>query len=48
VRSISWKGELVRCGLSEHEESGEIATRMKNWIEARQYGDDPHEWSYLC
>ncbi|KAK4103324.1 branched-chain amino acid aminotransferase II [Parathielavia hyrcaniae] len=48
VRAISWKGKLVQCGLKEHEESGEITTKMKNWIEARQYGDDPHEWSYVC
>ncbi|KAH8666345.1 branched-chain-amino-acid aminotransferase [Xylariales sp. PMI_506] len=48
VRKISWKGELVDCGLSEHEESGEIALRMKGWMESRQYGDENHEWSYLC
>lgn len=46
VRSISWKGKLVDCGLSEVEESGEIALQMKNWIEAIQYGDEEHEWSY--
>ncbi|KAI1814222.1 branched-chain amino acid aminotransferase [Poronia punctata] len=48
VRKISWKGKLVDCGLSEHEESGEIALRMKGWMEARQYGDEEHEWSYIC
>ncbi|KAI1366828.1 branched-chain amino acid aminotransferase [Xylaria arbuscula] len=48
VRTISWKGKPVDCGLSEHEESGEIALRMKGWIEARQYGDEEHEWSYIC
>ncbi|KAI0390324.1 branched-chain amino acid aminotransferase [Xylariaceae sp. FL0594] len=48
VRKISWKGKLVDCGLSEHEESGEIALRMKAWMEARQYGDEEHEWSYVC
>ncbi|KAI0427941.1 branched-chain amino acid aminotransferase [Xylaria sp. FL1042] len=48
VRTISWKGKPVDCGLSEHEESGEIALRMKGWIEARQYGDEEHEWSYVC
>lgn len=47
IRSISWKGELVDCGLSEHEESGEIALKMKEWIEAIQYGDEEHEWSYV-
>ncbi|KAK8130958.1 branched-chain-amino-acid aminotransferase protein [Apiospora sp. TS-2023a] len=48
VRTISWKGQAVDCGLSEHEESGEIALRMKGWIEARQYGDEEHEWSHVC
>ncbi|KAI1347183.1 branched-chain amino acid aminotransferase [Xylaria sp. FL0043] len=48
VRTISWKGKAVDCGLHEHEESGEIALRMKGWIEARQYGDEEHEWSYVC
>lgn len=48
VRSISWKGQLVDCGLKENEESGEIATRMKGWIEARQYGEEEHEWSHVC
>ncbi|KAK5637430.1 hypothetical protein RRF57_013142 [Xylaria bambusicola] len=48
VRTISWKGKPVDCGLSEHEESGEIALRMKGWIEGRQYGDEEHEWSYVC
>ncbi|KAI0004424.1 branched-chain-amino-acid aminotransferase [Xylariaceae sp. FL0662B] len=48
VRKISWKGTMVDCGLSEHEESGEIALRMKGWIESRQYGDEEHEWSHVC
>ncbi|RYP10182.1 hypothetical protein DL764_000803 [Monosporascus ibericus] len=48
VRKISWKGKPVDCGLNDNEESGEIALRMKNWIEARQYGDEEHEWSYVC
>jgi len=48
IRAISWKGDLVHCGLHPHEESGEIAARMKGWMEARQYGDDEHEWSYIC
>ncbi|KAL2755932.1 hypothetical protein ACRALDRAFT_2042175 [Sodiomyces alcalophilus JCM 7366] len=47
VRSIAWKGKTVSCGLAETEESGEIATRMKGWIEGRQYGDEEHEWSYV-
>ena len=48
VRKISWKGNMVDCGLSETEESGEVAVKMKNWIEARQYGDEEHEWSHVC
>ncbi len=48
VRNISWKGKLVNCGLQDHEESGEITMKMKGWMEARQYGDDEHEWSHIC
>jgi branched-chain amino acid aminotransferase len=48
VRSIGWRGKTVNCGLSEHEESGEIAQKMKDWIEARQYGDEESDWSYVC
>lgn len=48
VRSISWKGKTVDCGLKEHEESGEVATKMKDWMEAIQYGEEEHEWSYVC
>lgn len=48
VRSISWKGKLVNCGLKDHEESGELTMLMKGWMEARQYGDDESEWSYIC
>lgn len=48
VRAISWKGKLVKCGLKDHEEAGETALRMKNWIEGIQYGEEEHAWSYLC
>lgn len=48
VRKISWKGTMVDCGLHEHEESGEIALKMKNWMDAIQYGDEEHEWSHIC
>ncbi|CRG85449.1 branched-chain amino acid aminotransferase [Talaromyces islandicus] len=47
VRNISYKGKPVNCGLKDHEETGEIALRMKNWIEGIQYGEEEHEWSYL-
>lgn len=46
IRNISWKGKIVQCGLKDDQEAGEIALNMKNWIEARQYGDEEHEWSY--
>lgn len=46
VRSISWKGQMIDCGLKENEEAGEIALRMKGWIEGIQYGDEDHPWSY--
>ena len=44
VRNISWRGESISCGLPEGEEAGEIAAKMKGWIEGRQYGDEEHEW----
>ncbi|KAI9765270.1 MAG: Mitochondrial branched-chain amino acid (BCAA) aminotransferase [Geoglossum simile] len=47
VRRISWNGRIVDCGLKEREEAGEIALRMKDWIEGRQYGEEQHEWSYI-
>jgi branched-chain amino acid aminotransferase len=49
VRKISWRGQLVDCGLKDTEESGEIALRMKNWMEGIQYGDEEgHPWSYAA
>ncbi|KAL4740176.1 aminotransferase [Aspergillus similis] len=47
VRTISYRGKLVNCGLKESEEAGEIASQMKNWIEGIQYGDEEHPWSYV-
>lgn len=44
VRRIGWKGRMVECGLREGEEAGEVATRMKGWIEGIQYGDEKHKW----
>lgn len=44
VREVSWRGRRIGCGLKAGEEAGEIAANMKDWIEARQYGDDDHEW----
>ena len=45
VRAISWKGRLVDCALGEGREVGDVAARMKVWIEGIQYGDEPHRWS---
>ncbi|KAL8903962.1 MAG: hypothetical protein Q9207_003577 [Kuettlingeria erythrocarpa] len=45
VRKINWRGRDVECGLKEDEEAGEVAARMKGWIEEIQYGDVDHKWS---
>lgn len=45
VRKIAWKGRMLDCGLKGDAEAGEIAMRMKGWIEGIQYGDEVHEWS---
>ncbi|KAF7162754.1 hypothetical protein CNMCM5623_007923 [Aspergillus felis] len=47
VRTISYRGKMVDCGLKENEEAGKIALQMKNWIEGIQYGDEEHPWSYV-
>ncbi|POS84686.1 branched-chain-amino-acid aminotransferase [Erysiphe pulchra] len=47
VRNISWKGRLINCGLQPHQEVGYIASNMLEWIQARQYGEEEHEWSYV-
>ena len=44
VRTISYRGKSVDCGLKDNEEAGEIALQMKNWIEGIQYGDESHPW----
>jgi branched-chain amino acid aminotransferase len=46
VRRISWKGRIVDCGLAEGSEAGPVASEMKSWIEAIQYGEDESEWSF--
>lgn len=45
VRKINWRGRDIECGLKEGEEAGEVAARMKAWIEEIQYGDVEHPWS---
>ncbi|KAF2428850.1 branched-chain amino acid aminotransferase II [Tothia fuscella] len=47
VRKISWKGNLVQCGLPDDVEVGPIAQQMKDWIEEIQYGDIDHPWSVV-
>lgn len=44
VKSISWNGQMVDCGLKPGSEAGELAVRMKTWIEGIQYGDEEHPW----
>ena len=46
VRKISWRGRLVECGLKEDQEAGDVAKRMKAWIEGIQYGDEEHPWGW--
>lgn len=46
VRKISWNGRLVECGLREDQEAGDVAKRMKAWIEGIQYGDEEHPWGW--
>ena len=36
VRKICWKDKIVSCGLKDDQEAGEIAQRMKKWIEGIQ------------
>jgi branched-chain amino acid aminotransferase len=47
VRNISYKNELVDCGLKLDQEAGPVAAKMLEWISARQYGDEEHDWSYV-
>ncbi|WPG99678.1 branched-chain-amino-acid aminotransferase, mitochondrial [Acrodontium crateriforme] len=45
VRNISYRGEIVDCGLQQNEEVGPITRRFKDWIEGIQYGEEEHPWS---
>lgn len=45
VRKIVWRDRVLDCGLKPTEEAGEIALKMKGWIEGIQYGDEDHPWS---
>src|ERR1700712_5516999 len=47
VRKISWKGQIVNCGLDEHLEAGPIAQQMMDWMAAIQYGEEDHPWRYV-
>lgn len=44
IRSISWNGGVIDCGLREGHEIGEFAETAKKWIEDIQYGVDEHPW----
>lgn len=44
IRSISWRGEVINCGLKDGQEVGDITLAMKNWIEDIQYGEVEHAW----
>lgn len=45
VRKINWRGRDVDCGLKADEEAGEVAARVKSWIDEIQYGDVEHKWT---
>jgi len=45
VRKIVWRDRVLDCGLKPTEEAGEIASRVKVWMEGIQYGDEDHPWS---
>lgn len=47
VRSIGWREQIVDCGLKKDQEAGDVASTMLKWINARQYGEEEHEWSYI-
>ncbi|KAJ5950028.1 hypothetical protein N7454_001612 [Penicillium verhagenii] len=47
IGSIRWEGRIISCRRSAVQEVGDVATKMREWIEARQYGEDEHEWSVL-
>jgi branched-chain amino acid aminotransferase len=44
VRKISWRNQMVECGLAEHFEAGPVALQMKEWMEGIQYGEEEHPW----
>lgn len=47
VRTIKWRGREVDCGLAPEEEVGDVAKKMKGWIEGIQWGrEEGHEWSW--
>ena len=47
IRHIAWRGRTVDCGLADDQEAGDLAVRMKEWLEAIQYGEDDHHWRYV-
>ncbi|KAH8703316.1 putative branched-chain amino acid aminotransferase [Talaromyces proteolyticus] len=48
IRSITWNGGVVDCGLKEGHEIGDLAQTVKKWIEDIQYGETEHPWSIVA
>lgn len=44
VKMIFWRERHLRCGLKDGQEVGNLAKKLRMWIEDRQYGDEEHEW----
>jgi branched-chain amino acid aminotransferase len=44
IRGIRYRNRVLNCGLSDDQETGAIARRIKTWIENIQYGDELHPW----
>lgn len=47
VRSIAWNNQEITCCTDNEQDACSLAAQLKSWIEARQYGEDLHEWS-IC
>jgi branched-chain amino acid aminotransferase len=45
IHTISWRYRRLNL-MNEAREEGEVASSMRRWIEARQYGDEEHHWRY--
>ncbi|KAK3696567.1 branched-chain-amino-acid transaminase bat2 [Vermiconidia calcicola] len=45
IRNISYRDQMIDCGLSPGKEVGPVTLQMKDWIEGIQYGEEEHPWS---